>query len=426
MSEAKALALLRLALVVSAICLAAGCSHEGETEPARPVKTMVVATGNKPQVRSFPGKVEAGKSVDLAFQVPGVLTKEPGKEGQRVAKNQAIAQLRQDEFQARLTGAQSQLEQARATLSALKAGERSEEQLRRESQLRAAEAKVENAKTEADRYARLLQSSAVSRSDYELAQTTYRVAQAEEQAARQIVEKGAAARTEDIDAQEAVVRGLESRVSEARLQFGDSTLRAPYNGIIAQRLVNEGQPIVASTPVVRFQDADEIDIVMDVPEGFMATEMRNAANLSLIAQFSSAPGQRFSVGIKEAAQVADPKTQTFQVRASMKKPAGFTALPGMTATVTVAYWPAGAPTNRILVPISAVTRLDTGRQVVWVVASNQTVSPRPVKMGAATGGTIEILSGLRPGDRVVVAGGWSLHDGMKVTDLGNALGDSQV
>lgn len=193
---------------------------------------MIVGAGNKPQVRSFPGKVEAAKGVDLA-------------------------QLRQDEFQARLTAAQSQLQQAQAALSALKAGERSEEQLRRESQLRAAEAKVQNAKTEADRYARLLQSSAVCRSDYELAQTTYRVAQEEEQAARQIVQKGAAARTEDIEAQEAVVRGLESRVSEARLQFGDSTLRAPYNGIIAQRLVNEGQPIAASTPVVKFQDADK-------------------------------------------------------------------------------------------------------------------------------------------------------------------------
>src|SRR5215471_14578849 len=166
---------LRMALVLSTLCLAAACSHQKETELVRPVKTMVIATGNTPQVRSFPGKVEAAKSVDLAFQVPGLLTKEPGKEGLRVAKDQTIAQLRQEEFQARLTAAQSQLEQARATLSALKAGERSEEQLRRESQLRAAEAKAENAKSDAARYARLLQSSAVSRSDYEIAQTTYRV-----------------------------------------------------------------------------------------------------------------------------------------------------------------------------------------------------------------------------------------------------------
>src|SRR5262249_11440231 len=143
---------------------------------------------------------------------------------------------------------------------------------------------------------------------------------------------GAAARTEDIEAQEAVVRGLESRVAEARLQFRDSTLRAPYDGVIAQRLVNEGQPIAASTPVVRFQD-DEIDIVMDVPETFMATQMRTEENLSMVAQFSSAPGLKFPVSLKEAAQVANPKTQTFQVRVGMKKPGGLTPLPGMTAVV---------------------------------------------------------------------------------------------
>ncbi|HKF66341.1 MAG TPA: efflux RND transporter periplasmic adaptor subunit [Vicinamibacterales bacterium] len=415
---------LRWPLVVS-ICLAIGCGSKPGTEAARPVKTLVVGAGNKPQVRSFPGKVEAAKSVELAFQVPGLLIKEPGKEGQKVARDQIIAQLRQEEFQARLTAAESQLEQAQATLSALKAGERSEEQMRRESQLRAAQAKVANAKTEYERYSRLLQSSAVSRSDYELAQTTYRIAQEEEQAARQVVEKGAAARSEDVEAQEAVVRGLESRADEARLQLKDSTLRAPYDGVIAQRLVNQGQPVGASTPVVKFQD-DEIDIVMDVPESFMANEMRNTANLGMVAQLSGASGQTLPVAIKEAAQVADPKTQTFQVRVATKRPAGFTVLPGMTAIVTVTYWPAGGPTNRMLVPISAVTRLDTGRQVVWILAPNLTVSPRPVTMGAATGGTVEILSGVRPGERVVVAGGWSLHDGMKVTDLGNALGESPV
>ena len=182
MTEGRAL---RLLLVVSAICLAVGCSSQKskETEQVRPVKTMVVSSGNRPHVRTFPGKVEAAKSVDLAFQVPGVLIKEPGKEGERVAKGQVIAQLRHDEFQAHVQAAQGPLDQARAKLSALKSGERSEEQLRRESQLRAAEAKLENAKTEFDRYTRLLPTNAVSRSDYDLAQTNYHVAQEEEEAA---------------------------------------------------------------------------------------------------------------------------------------------------------------------------------------------------------------------------------------------------
>ena len=162
---------------------------------------MVVGAGNEPFVRTFPGKVEASKSVELAFQVPGLLVRLPVKEGQKVAKGEMIAQLRQDEFQARLKSVQGQLDQARATLSALQLGERPEERLRREAQLRAAEAKVANAKTEFDRYARLVKTSAVSRSEYELAETAYRVAQEDQKAALQLVEKGTGARKEDIDAQ---------------------------------------------------------------------------------------------------------------------------------------------------------------------------------------------------------------------------------
>src|SRR5215467_5685116 len=415
-------------MALSTTCFDVGCAPQHSTEPEspRPVKTLIVAAGDKPTTRFFPGTVEAAKKVDLAFQVPGLVVRQPGKEGNTVAKGEMIARLRQDEFEARLKSAQGQLDQARATLKALESGERSEEQLRRESQLRAAEAKLENTKIEFDRYARLLQSSAVSRSDYDLAQTNYRVAQEEEQAARQIVEKGAAARKEDIEAQEGVVSGLEAKLSEASVQFRDSTLRAPYNGIIAQRLVNEGQPIAPNTPVVKFQDDDEVDVVMDVPEKFMANEIRQAAGLSMAAKFSGAPDLEFPVKLKEAAQAADPKTQTFQVRVAMKRPAGFTALPGMTAVVKVVYFPGGVPSSRILVPISAVTKTETETQVVWVVEANQTVSPHPVELGAASGGDIEILKGLQPGDRIVAAGAWSLRPGMKVSDLGDVLGGNPV
>ena len=73
------------------------------------------------------------------------------------------------------------------------------------------------------------------------------------------------ARQEDIEAQEAEVRGLEGRVVEANVQLKDSTLRAPYDGVIAQRFVEQGQNVRAKEPVVQFQDVDEIDIVVDVP-----------------------------------------------------------------------------------------------------------------------------------------------------------------
>src|SRR6516225_7193876 len=140
---------------LSLVLLLAGCSSKPPTASnlPRPVKTMVVATGEEPHVRTFPGKVEASKKVELAFQVPGLLVKFPVKEGQRVAKGEVIGQLRQEEFQARLKSLQGQLDQARAALRALQAGERPEERLRREAQVRAAEATLANARTEFNRAA---------------------------------------------------------------------------------------------------------------------------------------------------------------------------------------------------------------------------------------------------------------------------------
>uniref|UniRef100_Q01UC4 Efflux transporter, RND family, MFP subunit n=1 Tax=Solibacter usitatus (strain Ellin6076) TaxID=234267 RepID=Q01UC4_SOLUE len=413
-----------LAVALAIAGLAAGCSRPTETrsEAARPVKTMVVTDGDEPLVRTFPGRVEASRSVDLAFQVPGLLVNLPVKEGQKVAKGAVIAQPRQDEFQERVKSLQGQVDQARASLSALQVGERPEERLSREAQLRAVGAKVANAKTEFDRYSRLVQSSAVSRAEYELAATAYRVAQEEQTAARQLVEKGTGARTEDIDAQAAEVRTLEARLAEASLQLADSTLRAPYSGVVAQRFVDEKQSIVANKPVVTLQNVDEIDIVADVPEAAMAADIRSTAFTKLVAEFSTAPGVQFPVRIKEVAQVADPATQTFKVRVAMPAPRRVNVLPGMTATVAATYRRAGARGRRILVPISAVFKEDTGEQVAWIIGPDQLIGRRLVKMGAATGGQVEILDGLRPGDRIVVAGAPFLSPGMRVRDLGDALG----
>ena len=349
---------------------------------------MVVTAGNKPSVRSFPGRVEASKMVDLAFQVSGVLVSLPFREGEKVSKGTVIAQLRQDEFQARLQTAQGTLDQARA-------------------QLGAADSRLTNTKAESERYGRLVDSTAVSRSDYDSAQTAYRGAQ------------------EDYNAQQATIRGLEGRVAEAKLQLGDSTLRAPYDGVVAQRLVDVGQNIVPNNPVIRFQNVDDIEIVVDVPEAYVASNLRSTAIQQSVAELSIAPDRQFPAHVKEVAQIADPKTQVFEVRFAMKAPPGITALPGMTANVTITTRANTRLGNVLVVPVSAVVKQDTGEQVAWILGSDQAVHRRIVKLGAPSGEQIEVVSGLQSGDRVVVAGATLLREGMKVRDLGDALGGGQ-
>src|SRR5262249_36307570 len=129
-----------LPLALSISLLGSGCSRTASTGPdaVRPVKTMVLTTEGEPHVRSFSGKVEASKKAGLAFQVSGLLVTLPVREGQRVAKGDMIAQLRQDDFEARLKTVQSQLDKARTDLRALRAGARPEVQRQLEAQVPAA------------------------------------------------------------------------------------------------------------------------------------------------------------------------------------------------------------------------------------------------------------------------------------------------
>jgi membrane fusion protein, multidrug efflux system len=405
---------------------AGGCSKPApkQVDVVRPVKTMVVTAGSGERTRVFPGTVEASKRVELAFQVPGLLATFPAREGQKVAKGEQIGQLRQDEFQARLKSLQGQLDRARAALASLRAGERREEQLRREAQVRAAEARLANARAVSERSRNLLARGGASRQQVEADEAAYKVAEEDYKAAVQIVEKGTVGREEDIMAQEAEVRGLEARVVEANIQLEDTTLSAPYDGVIAQRFVEQGQNVRAKEPVVRFQDIEEIEVVVDVPETVMSADIQSSDVVSMVAELSGAPGIQFPLEIREIAQVADPVTQTFKIRTAMQVPEGVRTLPGMTATVALTYRRAEVLGDRTLVPISAVMKDAKGDQVAWVIDADSKVSRRSVKLGEPTGAEIEVVEGLEPGDRIAVAGVSFLREGMKVRDLGDMLGGS--
>lgn len=411
----------RLALA-GLLLIAGGCREQqgaGNTK-VRPVKTELVGSSGRGTARTLLGRAEAAREAELAFQVPGLLALLPVKAGDKVAKGDVIAELRTDEYQARLASLKGQLEGARIVLRALREGERPEERLRLDTRVRAAQAKVENAKAQFDRYAELIKSNAIALKEYEIGETNYRVAQEELKAAIQTREMSQVARQEDIEAKEAEVAGLEGRVREATIQLEDCTLRAPFDGVIARRFVEANQSINARQPIVRLQSAGDIYVGVDVPEAIMASNIRSANIAQMTAEFPAAPGKQFPVQIAEVQQVADPATQTFHVLFTVKAPPELMLLPGMTAKVQMPdSIAAGA---KATIPVSALYREGAGETVVWVIGQDLTARRRPVKTGEAMGERIVILEGVKEGDRIAVAGVSFLSDGQKVRDLGNALG----
>jgi RND family efflux transporter MFP subunit len=202
----------------------------------------------------------------------------------------------------------------------------------------------------------------------------------------------------------------------------DTTLRAPFDGVVAQRYVEESQNIAAGQPIVRFQSFESINIAVDVPEAVMAEDLRREDIVALTAEFSAVPGRQFPVEIREVSQVADSVTQTFRVRLEMKAPPEALLLPGMTSTVLLERRIRSDGVGVIRIPITAVYKGSGTEPVVWVIDAQGAAGRRPIRLGDIVGGDAVVLDGIVPGERIAIAGVTQLTDGMRVRDLGDALG----
>lgn len=201
-----------------------------------------------------------------------------------------------------------------------------------------------------------------------------------------------------------------------RKALGDSELRADFDGVVAQRYVEQFQNIVAKQPIFSMQDISQLEIRVTIPESDMVRSDSDAG--TMIAVFAAAPGREFPLTVKEFALEPDPVTQTFLVTLLMPRPEKIELLPGMTATVIwspPADWYDRAP----VIPAVAVGGRPGETPWVWVIDPGaKTVSRRQVKVRQIVqDDMIEIRSGLKEGEVVATAGVYHLEEGMKVREF---------
>lgn len=336
--------MLEMTVAVLTACFAVACSRPDSAPKVNLLtgRTSRVTPRNPAGVRTFSGRVSPPRNAELAFHVGGVLARVLVRERQKVAKGQLIAQLRRAEFQARLETLQGQLDQARAVLNALRAGEGPDERLQHEAQERVTELILANAQGEFDRYSKLIKMGFVSRSQYELVETNYLVAQEQHKAAVQLLEKGRTTVKQDTEAEEGAIRELRGQVAEAELELEDTRLRAPFDGIVAQTLADEGQSIAVDKAIIRLQSIGPIDIVVNGP--VKTSDICSPSVVGAFAEFSGAPGLQYPVHVKDVTQTSESWTEVISLRLAMNPPPGVAILPGMTATVSVRYRAAGERT----------------------------------------------------------------------------------
>ncbi len=207
-----------------------------------------------------------------------------------------------------------------------------------------------------------------------------------------------------------------AKLEDARNALKDTSLLAPFDGVIAKRFVENFQKVQAKEPIVNLQDITRIEILVNVPELLMA-DLRGEKELEIQASFETIPGKEFPLTVKEYSTQADPATQTYQVVTLMDQPAEANILPGMTAMVKATRGQkSGSADQAIIIPAIAVMDEPGDQPYVWVLDKEKsTVHRVNVTIGSLEGSkNIFVKEGLKGGETIVVAGLTKLEEGMKV------------
>lgn len=209
-----------------------------------------------------------------------------------------------------------------------------------------------------------------------------------------------------------------SKLKSAQKALKDSTLVAPFDGVIAQKLVEEDQVVAGGAPVVIFIGKEEMEASIDVPARYLAELYQHEnqkTKMEVYLSLDIAPETPLQAKYKSAVLLADTATQTYEVTFEFSAPENVLTLPGMNATIEV-HVDADNDDNQVQLPINAVSR-DGSSTYVWVVSSaDMRVSKRQVTVMDGVGENLFVMSGLEKGETIVTSGVGYLYEGMKVRE----------
>ncbi len=347
----------RRGLIVSLLlALMAGCGQdETRQQQGDPVRPAVIQTVQQASPRElvYSGVVRSANRANLAFPMAGLIVELAVAEGDSVDRGQLLARLDSREFDIAAEAARLELDRA---IADYRRGRAIHER-----------------------------SQAISQSDLELLKTTRDLAQ--------------------------------NAYDNARRNLADTELRAPFDGIVGRKLVENHAQVQANETVLTLQDLDDLEIVINMPSRMVA--LRGNEDQA-IASFSHLPGKSFPLVVRQVATDPDPRTQTWQVvfvldpaytqeRAFM--------VPGMTARITTVPVAGEAHDFPVVVPLTAIVPDNLGGQFVWVVNDDQRAERRAIVPGELTGDRVTVLDGLEPGERIVVTGLSAIRENMRLRPL---------
>jgi membrane fusion protein, multidrug efflux system len=218
----------------------------------------------------------------------------------------------------------------------------------------------------------------------------------------------------EFDRAAAEQKQTDAQVGEIRATIQRKTIRAPFSGVLGLRQVNLGQYLAAGDPVVPLQSLHPIYVNFGVPQQELA-QVRVGHRVQVTA--NDVGGEEFLGRVTAVDSVVDQATRNIQVQATLDNPKG-RLRPGMFVQAELIL---GTSRQVVALPASAISYAPFGDSV-FVVSdlkgdngqSYRGVRQQFVKLGAARGDQISVVSGIKPGEEIVTSGVFKLRNGAAV------------
>jgi membrane fusion protein, multidrug efflux system len=346
-----------IAITVAAGLLASACSGPSPAKASTPAETerLVVAVATAHQrdlirTAQAQGALFPKEKAVIASEVMGALAQVYADMGDQVKAGQVLARIDPREYQLRVDAAQAALEQAQARLA--------------------------NARANYQRMSELNRQHLIAAAQFDETSAEMRVAQADANAA-------------------------ENQLGIAKKKLNDTYIRAPFSGWVQKRTVALGEHVGEGMPLYELIATDPIKLRAPIPERFVPmAKLGIRIDLTIDAR----PDKTFHGSVTRIAPALDDNSRTLLVEAEVPNPEGILK-PGYFAHVTMNL----GHDRALFVPNSAVLRY-AGIARVFVYEGGA-VRSREVTTGSAEGDQIEIISGLKPGEKVVISNVDRLADG---------------
>ena len=401
------------AVALAAIPYLPSCDRHSQAPPPPTPEVAVLAV--EPQkallTSDLPGRTSGYLVAEIRPQVNGLLKKRHFEEGTNVAADQLLYQIDPAPYQAAFDSASANVlaakegaNRARAALAAGIAG------------VKRHEATLTLAKTNLERYEKLVKTQAVSAMQRDQAATDVDVAEATLRTAEAQIESDRKA----VAAADAAIKQAEAALETARINLGYTKITAPISGRIGRSNVTEGAIVTAyqAVPLATIQQLDPIYV--DVPQS--TTELnrlkRSLANgrlkengtdeVKIVLEDGAPYPEKGSLKFRDV--TVDPTTGSVILRIVVPNPDGI-LLPGMFVRAIIDE---GVNEQAILVPQQAVSRDPKGNPTALVVDAEGKVQQRQLSTDRAVGDKWLVSAGLAPGERVVVEGVQKARPGMEV------------